>query len=261
MAYEFIRVEAGAVARVILNRPEAKNAMGAQTLGEIKEAFETLSCGADLRCVIVTAEGKDFCAGADIEWMKAGGLLRGEEAKKDARRFADMLRAIDQCPVPVIVGAHGAVFGGGLGILAAADVGILSDDAKLCFSETKLGIMPSVISSWVLPKIGAAQARRWYLTAEIFTPAQAVTMGLAQEVVPAAELSARVQAVAASILRNGPIAVRTAKSMISKILAADPSQRVEMTIDTLVKLRSSPEGQEGLGAFLERRAPEWTAKP
>jgi methylglutaconyl-CoA hydratase len=172
-----------------------------------------------------------------------------------------MLFAVDECPVPVIVAAHGAVFGGGLGLLAAADVALLADDAKLCFSEVRLGIMPAVISSWVLPKIGVANARRYYLTAELFGAAQAVAMGLAHETAPAAELTARARKIAGDVLKNGPLAVRTAKAMIPRIARATLDERVDLTVETLVRLRSGPEGQEGLSAFLEKRPAAWVLKP
>jgi methylglutaconyl-CoA hydratase len=252
-AYEYLRVEPGPSARVVLNRPASRNAMNAAFLGELEKAFRSLSADPALRCVTVTAEGKDFCAGADVEWMRAGGRMAPEEGKRDARRFADMLRAVSNCPVPVIVAAQGNVFGGGLGLLAACDAALLADDARLCFSEVKLGIMPAVISCWVLPKIGVSNARRWYLTAELFGAAQAVAMGLAHEVVPLAELGRKADAVASSVLKNGPNAVRVAKEMIPRIAAASLSERVDLTVDTLTSLRSSPEGQEGLSAFLEKR--------
>ena len=231
--------------------------MNAAFLDELECAFRLISSSTSVRCVVVTGEGKDFCAGADVEWMRAGGKMAPEEGKKDARRFADMLRAVEACPVPVIVAAQGNVFGGGLGLLAACDVALLSDDAKLCFSEVKLGIMPAVISCWVLPKIGVANARRYYLTAEVFGAAEAVRMGLAHEVLPVAGLAAKASAVAAAVLKNGPLAVRKAKEMIPRIAAASLDERVGLTVDTLVSLRSGPEGQEGLSAFLEKRPASW----
>jgi methylglutaconyl-CoA hydratase len=261
VGYEHIKVSPGAVAEVTLARPEARNAMSEVTLGELERAFRELAKAPDLRAVVVSGEGKDFCAGADIDWMRRGGTLPADEGKKDARRFADMLFAVDECPVPVIVAAHGNVFGGGLGLLAAADVALLADEAKLCFSEVRLGIMPAVISSWVLPKIGVANARRYYLTAELFSAAQAVAMGLAHETVPATDLRARALKLAADVLKNGPLAVRTAKAAIPKIARASIEERVDLTVDTLVRLRSGPEGQEGLSAFLEKRPAKWTVRP
>ena len=261
MVYEHIKVEAGPVAKILLARPEARNAMSDVTLRELADAFSALAHEKGLRAVLVTGQGKDFCAGADIQWMKKGGQLPPAEGKKDARLFAAMLGAVDECPVPVVVAAQGNVFGGGLGLLAACDVALIADDAKMSFSEARLGIMPAVISCWVLPKIGVANARRYYLTGEIFGAVEAVHMGLAHEAVPPAELAARADFVLKNILRNGPNAVRRAKAMIPRIAAAAPAERVDLTVETLVELRSSPEGQEGLAAFLEKRAPSWAAKP
>jgi methylglutaconyl-CoA hydratase len=261
MAYEHIVVEGGAVAKVVLNRPDARNAMSDVTLRELTGAFSALAREKELRAVIVTGQGRDFCAGADIQWMKRGGQLPPAEGKKDARLFAAMLGAVDACPVPVVVAAQGSVFGGGLGLLAACDVALLADDAKMSFSEVRLGIMPALISCWVLPKIGIANARRYYLTGEVFGPVEAVHMGLAHEAVAPGELAARADFIVRNILKNGPNAVRAAKKMIPKIAAAAPAERVRLTVETLVKLRSSPEGQEGLTAFLEKRAANWVPKP
>ena len=261
MTGEHIRVEAGPVARVVLSRPEVRNAMSAATLRELAGAFRSLAKDPALRAVIVTGQGADFCAGADIEWMRAGGLLPPEEGKKDARLFAEMLSAVGACPVPVVVAAQGAIFGGGLGLLAACDVALLSDDARMGFSECRLGIVPAVISCWVLPKIGAANARRYYLTAETFGAAQALAMGLVHEIVPAARLAARADAVVASIRRCGPNAVRAAKRTIAVLDAAPPEARVDLAVDALARLRASSEGQEGLSAFLGKRAPAWAAEP
>ena len=261
MIYEHIAVENGPVAKVSLARPEARNAMSEATLAELTDAFQEFALDKGLRAVLITGQGKDFCAGADVQWMKTGGELSPEEGKKDAKLFAKMLAAVDACPAPVVVAAQGNVFGGGLGLLAACDVALLADDAKLCFSEVRLGIMPAMISNWVLPKIGVANARRWYLTAEVFGAAEAVNMGLAHEAVPAGELAARADSVIKSILKNGPIAVRAAKALIPKIAAAKPEERLDLTIETLVNLRSSPEGQEGLAAFLEKRPANWVPKP
>ncbi len=257
--YRHIAVDHGPVARVTLSRPEVRNAMSDVTLRELADAFQLLGQDATLRAVIGGA-GKDFCAGADVQWMRAGGRMSPEEGERDARLFADMLKAVEACPAPVIVAAHGNVFGGGLGLLAACDVALLADDAKMSFSECRLGIMPAVISCWVLPKIGIANARRYYLTAEVFGAEAALRMGLVSEVVPAAALKDRAEAVAAGVLKGGPNAVRTAKRMIPLIAAAPLEKRVDLTVKTLVELRSSPEGQEGLSAFLEKRPARWVPK-
>jgi methylglutaconyl-CoA hydratase len=256
--YQHLKVHAGPVAKVTLARPEVRNAMDADTLRSLTLVFRELASNPEVRAVIVTGGGKDFCAGADVNWMKESGKLPPEEGKKDAMLLAEMLKAVDECPVPVIVAAQGNVFGGGLGLVAACDVALLAEDAKMSFSECRLGIMPAVISCWVLPKIGAANARRWFLTAEVFGAKEAVGMGLAHESVKPEELSARADAIAASVLKCGPNAVRAAKALLPRLEPLGRHQRIGMTIETLVRLRSSAEGQEGLAAFLEKRAPEWT---
>lgn len=253
-----LKVHGGPVTKVTLSRPELRNAMSDMTLRSLTEAFRAIAKDSSVRAVIVTGGGKDFCAGADINWMKESGKLSAEEGKKDARLLADMLQAVDECPVPVIVAAQGNVFGGGLGLVAACDIALLADDVKMSFSECRLGIMPAVISCWVLPKIGAANARRWYLTAEVFGAKEAVRMGLAHEAVPPAELYAKADAIAANILKCGPNAVRAAKALLPRLAPLGLDQRVGLAVDTLVRLRSSAEGQEGLAAFLEKRAPEWS---
>lgn len=258
MEYQHLKVHAGPITKVTLSRPELRNAMSDVTLKSLTAAFKAISADPSVRVVIVMGGGKDFCAGADINWMKESGKLSPEEGKKDARLLADMLSAVNDCPVPVIVASQGNCFGGGLGLLAACDIAVLADDSKMSFSECRLGIMPAVISSWVLPKIGAVNARRYYLTAEVFGAKEAVHMGLAHEVVPAAELSAKAEAIAANVLKCGPNAVRAAKALLPRLEPLGLNQQIGLTVDTLVRLRSSAEGQEGLAAFLEKRAPEWT---
>lgn len=258
MEYQHLKVHAGPVTKVTLSRPELRNAMSDVTLKSLTAAFKAISADPAVRVVTVLGGGKDFCAGADVNWMKESGKLSPEEGKKDARLLADMLSAVNDCPVPVVVAAQGNCFGGGLGLLAACDIAVVADDAKMSFSECRLGIMPAVISSWVLPKIGAVNARRYYLTAEVFGAKEAVHMGLAHEVVPAAELSAKAEAIAANVLKCGPNAVRAAKALLPRLEPLGLNQQIGLTVDTLVRLRSSAEGQEGLAAFLEKRAPEWT---
>lgn len=257
MDFGHIRVEAGPLTRVTLARPAVRNAMSDVTLRELASAFRMVAADASIRLVVVSGEGRDFCSGADIAWMKKSGGLPPQEGKADARLLAQALQAVDECPVPVVVAAQGNVFGGGLGLVAACDIALLADDAKMSFSECRLGILPAVISCWVLPKIGAANARRYYLTGEVFTAADAVNMGLAHESVPSTELPGAAQAVAANILKCGPNAVRAVKELLPKLASLEMPRRVDLTVETLVRLRSSAEGQEGLAAFLEKRAPSW----
>ncbi len=254
-----LRLELGPVAAVTLARPEARNAMSDATLRELTGAFKEIAGRPDVRVVVVRGEGKDFCAGADVEWMRRAGKLPPEEGKRDARLLAEMLSAVDECPVPVVARAQGAVFGGGLGLVSVCDVVVAADDAKMCFSECRLGILPAVISTFVLPRIGAA-ARRYYLTAEVFGMASAKEIGLVSEVVAPAALDARVASFVDAVLTCGPSATREAKALIRRLPGLSREESVSLTVDTLVRLRSSPEGQEGLSAFLEKRPASWVAK-
>jgi methylglutaconyl-CoA hydratase len=246
-----------AVARLTINRPERRNATDDVTLRELTHAFRILAGRPDLRAVIVAGAGKDFCAGADIEWMRRAGTYRPAQGRKDARLLAEMCQAVDECPIPVIARAQGAIYGGGLGLISTCDIVVASENATMCFSECRLGILPAVVSCWVLPKLGAAAARRYYLTAEVFDMEVARDMGLVHIIAPESELDERVETLVGSILRNGPHAVREAKALLRKFPGKSLSMRLKIAIDTLIRLRSSPEGQEGLSAFLEKRPPAW----
>lgn len=263
-AFEHIKVDRHKdlpeVARVRINRPQVGNAMNDQTLKEIAGAFRVLAADSKLRAVLVQGEGKHLCAGADIEWMRRAGSLPPEEGKKDARLLAEMLSAVEKCPVPVIVAAHGAVYGGGLGLVAACDIAVAAEDAKFCFSETKLGIMPAVISCWVLPKIGIANARRYYVTSEVFGARRAKELGLVHDVCGPDGLDEFLTTLLKDVVKNGPNAVRASKELLLNFPSWAAQDRVERVVDTLVRLRSSDEGQEGLTAFLEKRPASWQTK-
>jgi methylglutaconyl-CoA hydratase len=258
-AFEHIKVGRHAklksVASISINRPEVGNAMSDQTLKELAGAFRAVSADKELRAVVVKGEGKHFCAGADIEWMRRAGKLKPAEGRKDATLLAEMGRAIQECPVPVVAQVHGACYGGGLGVVAAADIAVAAEDARMCFSECRLGILPAVISLFVLPKIGEAAARRWYLTSEVFSMAQARELGLIHEIAAPAQLELAVEAILDHIGRNGPSAVRAAKKLLGEFSQAKDRQKI--VLDALLKQRSSPEGQEGLSAFLEKRPASW----
>ncbi len=256
-----LKIEPGPVATVRLNRPEVRNALDDAALRELAAAFKAFGRDPALRAVVVRGEGSDFCAGADIEWMRRGGRLKGAAARRDARLLADMCESVSSCPVPVIARVQGAVFGGGIGLIACCDIVAAEDLARMSFSECRLGILPAVISPFVLPKIGPAAARRYYLTGEVFGMVEARALGLVHEIVPASGLDEKVAAIAAQVLRCGPRAVREAKSFIGRVWDAPPARRVELALKTLIRVRSSPEGQEGLGAFMERRPAPWVAEP
>jgi methylglutaconyl-CoA hydratase len=234
--------------RVTLARPQQMNAFDAALIAELADAFADVG---DARAVLLSGEGPSFCAGADVEWQRASIDLSYEENVEDALRLYRMMEAIDSCPAPVVVRVQGYVLGGGSGLVACADIAIAADDATFGFSEVKLGIIPAVISPFVLPRIGSGAARRYFLTGERFDAATARHIGLVHEVVPAGELDDAVQAVLGDLETAGPQAVREAKRLIRE------GPRDEATAQIAARLRAGEEGQEGLRAFLERRRPDW----
>jgi len=247
----------GDVLRLTLNRPEIHNAFDEEMIAEVTAAFAAAAKDAALRAVVVRGAGKHFCAGADIQWMRRAGGFTQAKNVQDAARLNAMYRAVDECPIPVIARVHGACYGGGLGIVAAADVAVGSPDVKMSFSECRLGILPAVISSFAMPKIGIANARRYFLTAEVFGAETARQIGLLSEVRPEAELDAAVEEILQSILKCGPNAVREAKDLIRKTAAMPREKHFAYTPKTLARVRATAEAKEGLSAFLEKRAADW----
>jgi methylglutaconyl-CoA hydratase len=245
------------VATVTLNRPEVRNAFNAATIDALRGTFDTLSRREDIRVVVLRGNGRAFCAGADVEWMQASLDLTQAENVEDAERMSDMFRALDSLPQPVIARVHGAALGGGMGLVAAADIVIAAANSLFGFTEVKLGIIPAVISRVVLPKLGGSWARALYLTGERFGPEAARAAGLVHWIVPEERLDAEVEAKVAEILSSGPAAVRAAKRLIHDLngLGDDAMRRV--TAERIAELRTAPEGQEGLRAFLDKRRPGW----
>jgi methylglutaconyl-CoA hydratase len=235
----------GHVLRVTLARPERRNAFDAELIAELTEAFADVG---DARAVVLAGEGQSFCAGADVEWQRSAIDLSFDENAEDAMRLYQMCETVDRCPAPVIARVHGFALGGGSGLVACADVAIAAPDATFGFSEVKLGIIPAVISPFVLPKIGA-HARRYFLTGERFDAETALRIGLVEEV--ATDLDGAVDRVLGEMFTSGPQAVRQAKQLIHE------RPHGEETAQIAARLRAGAEGQEGLRAFLERRAPSW----
>jgi methylglutaconyl-CoA hydratase len=260
-----IRLErGGAVARLTLARPEVRNAFDDVLIAELGEACASLRADAERgfenapRAVVITGEGAAFCAGADMNWMRRSVQFTREENEADARRFAGILRALDELPLPTVARVNGACLGGGMGLIACCDMAVALEDADFGFTEVRLGIAPAVISTFVLPKIGAAAARRYFLTGEIFKAPTARAIGLVHEVAAdEAGLDAAVEALAAALRGNGPNAVAAAKRLIREGSALSRDASIEHTAKAIAGLRASPEGQEGLGAFLEKRRPSW----
>ncbi|HEY6928499.1 MAG TPA: enoyl-CoA hydratase-related protein [Thermoanaerobaculia bacterium] len=246
------------VARVTLARPEARNAFDDLLIAELARSFSEISGRDDVRAAVLSGEGPVFCAGADIAWMRrAGGYTRAEN-EADAEKMARMLRAIDACSKPVIALAHGAAIGGGVGLVAAADIAIASEETVFSLAEVKLGILPAVISPYVLRAIGPRAARDLYLTGDRFGAAEAHRIGLIHAVVPAADLESACERKLKSLSSSGPEAVRAAKALIEKVAGLNPDEAMSITVRAIAERRASDEAKEGLSAFLEKRPASWT---
>jgi methylglutaconyl-CoA hydratase len=253
MAENIRLVVSGGIARVTLARPEARNAFNAETIEQLHDVFTRIAAADDVRAVVLAGEGKVFCGGADIAWMSASLDLSFDANVADAERMSDMFRAIDNCPKPVIAQIHGVALGGGAGLAAVCDIAIATDDAIFGFTEVKLGIIPAVISPFVLAKIGATHARALFLTGERFDAQRAQRIGLVHEVVAAVELGAAVERRLVELFTAGPAAVRAAKLLIRRVIDNDYDDSRAITARAIAQQRIGTEGQEGLRAFLERR--------
>jgi len=250
----------GPVARVQLARPEVRNAFDDALIAELTRVFLDFVLDAETRVVVLSGNGPVFCAGADIAWMRRAGDYSREENEGDAAKMARMLRAIDACPKPVIAVAHGAAIGGGVGLVAAADIAIAAEGTVFSLSEVKLGILPSVISPYVLRAIGPRAARDLFLTGDRFDAKEAHRIGLVHAVVPAADLELAGQRKVESLLTSGPEAVEVAKRLIEQVTGKNPEEAMPLTVRTIAERRASAEAKEGLSAFLEKRPPSWAAK-
>jgi methylglutaconyl-CoA hydratase len=261
MTAQGLRVErAGPFARVTLARASVRNAFDAALIGELHATFDRLAelPPGDLRGVVLAGEGPTFSAGADVEWMRAAIGLSVEENERDATAMRAMFEAIEACPVPVIARVHGAALGGGMGLCAASDIVVTTADATFGFTETKLGIVPAVISTFVVPKIGESHARALFATGERFGAERALRIGLVHEVVPdEATLDARVGQLLDELRSAGPTAIREAKALARAVRLLGSEEAASRTPAAIARQRASAEGQEGLRAFVEKRPPGW----
>jgi methylglutaconyl-CoA hydratase len=248
---------AGGVARVALNRPAARNAFNAEMIGDLTRVFEELHERREVRVIVLTGNGPTFSAGADVSWMRASLDLSREENVADARRMSSMFAAIEETPQSVIACVHGACLGGGMGLIAVCDCVIAADDVTFGFTETKLGIIPAVISTFVLPKIGESWARALFLTGERFGPELGRLIGLVHWIETNDQLGSMLDVKIQELLSAGPEAVRAAKQLVLDARHVSLDERREFTAQRIAAVRASSEGQEGLRAFLERRQPSW----
>jgi len=250
----------GIVARVTLNRPELHNAFNAELIGDLRAIFRRLADepAESLRVVVLAGAGPSFCAGADVNWMRASLGLSREDNEQDAMVLAEMLDAIDRCPVPVVTRVHGACLGGGMGLCAVSDIVVAESGAKFGFTETRLGILPAVISPFVIAKIGESHARALFPGGRRFDATRALRIGLVHEVFEGMDaLDAAVEGAVKDILAAGPTAARAAKAIVREVRGLPHESTRWHTARKIATQRTSGEGQEGLKAFLEKREPAW----
>jgi methylglutaconyl-CoA hydratase len=253
-----IRRRDGGVEYLTLNRPDVRNAFDERMIAELYAWASAAGQDPALRCVVLAGSGPTFSAGANVAWMRRQAGFTEEENQRDAAAAARMFASLDRLPVPAIARVQGAALGGGAGLVAVCDVAVAEEGALFGFTEVKLGILPAVISPFVLAKIGRSAARELFLTGARFPAARAREIGLVHAVVPAGKLDEAVDAYVREILSAGPDATRAAKALIRDVWDRHAEEAAPLTASALARRRVSPEGQEGLTAFLERRPPSWT---
>ncbi len=248
----------GPVARLRMTRPQVHNAFDAELIAEMTAALGEVGRDADIRVLVLEAEGASFSAGADLHWMRGMAAASEDANREDSLALARLMRTLDELPKPTIARVQGAAFGGGVGLVACCDIAIAAESAKFGLTESKLGLLPAVISPYVIAAIGPRQARRYFATAEIFDAAEAMRIGLLHQVVDADALDAAVQAQITLLLKAGPVATASAKQLVRDVCAhADGARHDADNAALIARLRVSPEGQEGLSAFLDKRKPSW----
>ena len=248
--------QTGPVVTATLNRPEVRNALNEELIAELA-AWARGAAASGARVAVLTGAGKAFCAGADLEWMSRMAGYSHEENLEDARRAAALFRALNELPLPLVGRIHGAALGGGSGLAAVCDIVVAAENTLFGFTEAKLGILPAMISPFVVAKIGQSAARELFLTAARFSAARAREIGLVHAVVAEADLDRTVEAYVNELLRSAPQAMAGAKALVAAIAGRPPSEVTELTAATIARHRASDEGREGMRAFFEKRKPRW----
>jgi len=250
----------GAVARVFLNRPELRNAFNSTVIAELTTTFRQLGADDSLRAIVLGGHGKAFCAGGDLNWMRAMADYSWDQNRDDAQALADMFWTIHQCPLPVIGRIQGDCYAGAVGLAAVCDVLVASDAAHFCLSEARIGLLPGTIGPFVLKAMGEQAARRYFITAERFSAAEAHRIGFVHALTTPEALDSTVDAIVASLLANGPAAVKASKRLVQDMagLTITDALRAE-TARRIADIRASDEGKEGISAFLAKREPAWKA--
>ncbi len=253
-----MEIDDAGTAWLTLNRPEIHNAFDDTLISDLAEALTALAGNPSVRVLVLAAEGKSFSAGADLNWMRRMAAYSVDENVEDATVFSRMLNALDRFPRPTVALVKGAVFGGGIGLVAACDIAIAAEDTVFALSEVRLGLIPAVISPYVVAAIGARQARRYMLTAERFGASDALRFGLVHKVVPSEELRAAGDLILGILAANGPAAIAEAKDLIFAVAGRPVDDAVlDDTARRIARLRASDEGREGVAAFLEKRKAAW----
>lgn len=249
------------VAVLWMSRPEVRNAFNETTIAELTDTFRALGADADVRAIVLAAEGPAFCAGADLDWMGRMARFSHDENRADAMKLATMLRTIHECPKPVIARVHGAAFAGGVGLVAACDIAVAASGVEFSLTETRLGLIPATIAPYVLRAIGPQQARRYFLTAEKFDAGEALRMGLVHTVVAAGQLDATVNELLGALMLTSADAVAEAKRLV-RDLAFRPIDDglVADTAERIAAIRASEDGREGIASFLGKRKPRWVSE-
>lgn len=256
-----LETDARGVARVTLARAEQFNVFDETMIAELTEAFVGLDADSSARVVVLAAEGRMFCAGADINWMRRQSAGTPDDNLRDSRRFADMLRAVHECRKPTLACVHGQTYGGGVGLAAAADIVLASSDARFAISEAKFGILPAVIGPYIVRAMGTRQAQRLALTAQLFGAEEAQRWGLVHEVLPAEALAARAAELVELLLATGPNAQAEIKTLYAQLHGEPLDAGVrELSAQTMARVRATEEAQAGFAAFFAKQPPPWKPK-
>jgi methylglutaconyl-CoA hydratase len=259
MTYQTIQTElTQGVALIWLNRPQLRNALNETMIAELTDAVSAAHEDPAVRAIVLAGRGAAFCAGADLNWLKRAREMTPEESVADSAPLAQLLRLLHEGPKPSIARVHGPAYAGGMGLVAACDIAVASQQATFCLSEVKLGLVAAMISPYVIKAMGERHARRWFLTAEVFEAAQAYRMGFVQELVSEDKLDATVNAMLGQLMLGSPAAIAQSKSLIGDVadrpiddaLVAETAQRI-------ARCRATDDAQEGMAAFFEKRRPRW----
>jgi methylglutaconyl-CoA hydratase len=266
MSYRTLKatLDSRGVLSISLNRPEIRNAFNGDLIEDLIQVFGIEAPQTQVRVVVLSGAGSVFCAGGDLKWMKASAHLSHSENLRDTRKLARMFAVVNECSKPVIGAVHGAAIGGGVGLVSVCDIVVAEENTQFSLSEVKLGIIPACIGPFVISKIGASHARALFMSASRFTGARAKEIGLVHELVQGPEaMATRIQELIDQLLQCGPQAMTVAKRMILDLTWAEKRTQLPDSLEyvarILADLRTSPEGQEGLRAFLEKRKPDWIA--